>query len=220
MGGIAPPAAHGKRAAPERAAVGLALQRVTAGEGDQVKISSDKVETGALQPPEPERLRPAVFHNYAARDDITLRQHAVEQRERKPQPLVHQLKGETFRLFLRGIDGGKTAQRVFAGADLVGAIARRAAQSASLIPQAEERAAIIAAAPDRILLRQRVVGIGPVVPGGIGVAGKAAVGIAQKIIHLALAARAVVQMQRHAVGVDLKLIGRVGRMQREELLFG
>ena len=76
------------RAAPELPAVELPLEGVAAGEGDEVIVPADKIETGALQSAERERPLAAVFRDDAARDHVAVRQHAVEQRDREPQTLV------------------------------------------------------------------------------------------------------------------------------------
>ena len=86
------------------------------------------------------------------------------------------------------------------------AIAQLTAEGAVRVAHDEQRAAEVSAALGGKLLRQRVERIRPVVAGGAGIAGEAAVGIAQQIVHMALAARPVVEVQEISERVGLQLI--------------
>ena len=220
VGGIAPAAADAQKAVLHRAAAELPLQGMAAVESETIKVPRHKVQAGGAELLHGDGPAPLVRNDGAAGEDIQPGQHTVEQRHPHAAAFIFKLnaQGLTLVLLRLGIDRGQAGKGVLPALDAVAPIAQVAAPGAALVPQAQKRGAIVAAALDGKLLGQHVQGIGPIQARVIGVAGKAPVGILEQIVHAALAAPSVVQVQQIAVAVQLHLIRAVVGMERKGFL--
>ena len=168
-------------------------------EGDKVEVAMHEVETGGLEFFHGHGPLSTVLEDDAPRDDIEVRQDAIEERYVEPEPFGAQNDGERLRvlIFPLRIHGGEPVEAIFSRQDLMRVVFQFAPVRTGRIPQHQERTAEIAGALCRKFLRHKI----------------------EQIVHGTVSFSPIIQMQQISEVVDFHLVRRVVGMDREGVGF-
>ena len=219
--GIAVVAAHAPAGAEDgyapgqRAPLRHALHAVAAVEMDHVKVPVGKVHAGGSRFFHRQLPAADIDQPGGADDHVPGGEHMILQLYLQADDAVPQGQGQGFRI-LRFPHEGQPGQGLAA---LLHGIAREAQvrAAAAVFAQGLNRGqAEIPHAAAAVFLGQGIQGIAPVAGQLVGIAGKAPVGKAQEVVHVAAGLFAVIQVQQHAGCVGLHLVQGMRRLQGKD----
>ena len=164
-------------------ALHAALHRMLSVKLDYIEITGHKIETCRRGLSDDYAILPFISDDGTARDDIGLREHAVEQAYLDPAHRILQRNLQRVRLIIICPYRGQPLQSIFSFHDLIAGKEQIAALRAVAVLNIQRAAPVIARPERRVFLRKRVQRIGAVAPGHVRIAGKAPVRIRQQIVH-------------------------------------
>ena len=197
----------------------LSLHRVPSIESHKIKFSGQKVQIGRQHLFQTQLFVTVIFDDGTARDNIIFRKYAVQQPHRKLCRVICQDNLQRLRFLFIGIHCRNTGQGVLAVTDLMRLVTQVTSDRSVFIFQHKCRGPEVAHAARRILLRQRVIRIFPVIAGIINIAGCPPVRVSQQKVHPPHGFCAIVQMQQYTIPVNLQLVSRMRGIQGKSFCF-
>ena len=216
VGGHASAASDGLAVAADMTSCHAALESMPSGEGQKIELAGNKVQNGGLGLADIELFGAGVFQDHAAGDDIQFRKNAVEQGHSKSQGLVPENDLQGLGLFRRSINGGKAGQGIFTVSDGISRIAQVCPDGTGGAFHHKGGSAVVAGSHCGKLLGEHIQGIDALGGRLVGAGRESPVHILQKVIHFTDGMLSVVKMQQIVMAVRHHLIGRMGRMKRED----